>query len=117
MTAMVNQLVGSILLFHVLSLEIYIHLEGVFVDNAMELINMPPWSEERVQEFFELTIKQALSYGLTSIHDADTKLDHIHFFKKYVSYLFCCQSHLTYWNDRMAEEGKLPVDHLVIQMR
>ncbi|KAF9054163.1 amidohydrolase family-domain-containing protein [Panaeolus papilionaceus] len=63
---------------------------GVFVDNAMELINMPPWSEERVQEFFELTIKQALSYGLTSIHDADTKLDHIHFFKK------------------MAEQGKLP---------
>ncbi|PPQ73805.1 hypothetical protein CVT24_007257 [Panaeolus cyanescens] len=63
---------------------------GVFVDNAMELINMPPWSEEQVQEFFELTMKQALSYGLTSIHDADTKLDHIHFFKK------------------MAEQGNLP---------
>lgn len=42
-------------------------------------------------EFFETTIKEALSYGLTSIHDADTKPVHIDFFRK------------------QADAGKLPV--------
>ncbi|KIM41742.1 hypothetical protein M413DRAFT_444990 [Hebeloma cylindrosporum] len=63
---------------------------GIFVDNAMSLIPVPAWSESQVADFFEATIKEALSFGLTSIHDADTRLDHIEFFKK------------------MAEAGKLP---------
>ncbi|KAF8154107.1 amidohydrolase family-domain-containing protein [Crassisporium funariophilum] len=63
---------------------------GIFVDNAMNLIPIPVWTEKTISEFFDLTIKEALSYGLTSIHDADTKPHHIQFFQK------------------MADAGKLP---------
>ena len=48
----------------------------------MNLIPVPVWSESQVAGFFESTIKEALSFGLTSIHDADTRLEHIDFFKK-----------------------------------
>ncbi|EDR09659.1 uncharacterized protein LACBIDRAFT_318953 [Laccaria bicolor S238N-H82] len=63
---------------------------GIFVDNAMNLIPIPHWTERQISDFFDSTIKEALSRGLTSIHDADSKLDHLAFFKK------------------MAERGKLP---------
>lgn len=66
-------------------------LSGVFVDNAMNLIPIPSWSEKQITEFFDMTMKQALSFGLTSIHDADTKPAHIAFFQK------------------LADAGKLPV--------
>ncbi len=49
----------------------------------MDLIPIPPWSEEQISESFDLTIKQALSYGLTSIHDADMRMEHIDFVKRY----------------------------------
>ena len=55
---------------------------GIFVDNAANLISIPEWSEETISRYYEQTIKEALSYGLTSIHDADTKVDQIKFFKK-----------------------------------
>lgn len=55
---------------------------GIFVDNAANLIPTPEWSQETISRFYELTIKEALSYGLTSIHDADTKVNQIKFFKK-----------------------------------
>ena len=55
---------------------------GIFVDNAMNLIPTPEWSEETISRFYEVTIKEALSYGLTSIHDADTKVNQIKFYKK-----------------------------------
>ena len=55
---------------------------GIFVDNAMYLVPVPEWSEETMSRFFELTIKEAISYGLTSIHDADSKVNQIKFFKK-----------------------------------
>ncbi|KAF8966893.1 amidohydrolase family-domain-containing protein [Flammula alnicola] len=64
---------------------------GVFVDNAMSLIPIAPWSDTQISEFFDTTMKEALSYGLTSIHDADTKVDHITFFQK------------------LADAGKLPI--------
>lgn len=57
-------------------------IPGIFVDKAMSLIPVPAWSESQVASFFEPTIKEALSFGLTSIHDADTRLEHIEFFKK-----------------------------------
>ena len=60
----------------------FMWIPGIFVDNAMNLIPVPAWSESQVAGFFESTIKEALSFGLTSIHDADTKLEHIDFFKK-----------------------------------
>lgn len=55
---------------------------GIFVDNAANLIPIPEWSEETISRYYDLTIKEALSYGLTSIHDADTKVNQINFFKK-----------------------------------
>ena len=55
---------------------------GIFVDNAANLIPTPEWSEETISRYFEVTIKEALSYGLTSIHDADTRVPQIKFFKK-----------------------------------
>ncbi|KDR78374.1 hypothetical protein GALMADRAFT_1317728 [Galerina marginata CBS 339.88] len=64
---------------------------GIFVDNAMNLVPIPPWSEMQMSEFFDVTMKEALSYGLTSIHDADTNPDRIKFFRK------------------MADAGDLPI--------
>ncbi|KAF5314329.1 hypothetical protein D9619_011773 [Psilocybe cf. subviscida] len=64
---------------------------GIFVDNAMDLVPTPEWSDKQLSEFFELTMKQALSYGLTSIHDAMTQPGQVEFFKK------------------IAKEGKLPM--------
>ena len=55
---------------------------GIFIDNAVNLIPIPEWSEETISRFFEVTINEALSYGLTSIHDADTKVNQIKFLKK-----------------------------------
>ena len=53
------------------------------VDNAMLLIPKPPRSESQMQEYFDLAMKDALAYGLTSIHDADASPEMIHFIKKW----------------------------------
>uniref|UniRef100_A0A8H7XPQ0 Amidohydrolase 3 domain-containing protein n=1 Tax=Psilocybe cubensis TaxID=181762 RepID=A0A8H7XPQ0_PSICU len=55
---------------------------GIFVDHAMSLIPTPPWSDAQLTDFFDMTIKEALSYGLTSIHDAGSSPHQIEFFKK-----------------------------------
>jgi predicted amidohydrolase YtcJ len=62
--------------------------QGVFVDNAMSLISVPPWTERQLLEYFNTTMTEALSYGLTSIHDADSTPQAISFFKKYVNRQF-----------------------------
>ncbi|KJA17164.1 hypothetical protein HYPSUDRAFT_46693 [Hypholoma sublateritium FD-334 SS-4] len=90
---------------------------GVFVDNAMDLIPIPPWSEKQITEFFDMTMKQALSYGLTSIHDADTKPAHIAFFQKLADagklpnrlYLMGNNGSAEYWGDtlpKLVDYGK-----------
>jgi len=48
----------------------------------MNLIPNPPWSADRMSDFFETTMKDALMHGLTSIHDADATS--IAFYKKLV---------------------------------
>ncbi|KAF9460436.1 amidohydrolase family-domain-containing protein [Collybia nuda] len=63
---------------------------GIFVDNAMALIPVPAWNEERMAKFFDTTMKAALAHGLTSIHDASSPPEYISFYKK------------------KAEEGNLP---------
>ena len=40
------------------------------MDNAMGLIAQPPWSQSRMFELFVDTANDALSYGLTAVHDA-----------------------------------------------
>lgn len=62
-------------------------LKGVFVDNAMTLIPRPEWTDKQLAQFFDATMKSALSYGLTSIHDADSSPRMINFMKKYVVFL------------------------------
>jgi len=64
---------------------------GIMVDNAMTLIPKPPWSDRQMKEYFDLTMKDALAHGLTSIHDADSSPRVISFFK------------------RLSESGKLPI--------
>lgn len=49
----------------------------------MSLIPTPAWSEDLMSQFFDTTMKEALSHGLTSIHDADSRPDHIALFKKF----------------------------------
>jgi hypothetical protein len=55
---------------------------GVFVDNAMALVPIPPWTEAQVKDYFDRAMKDALQHGLTSIHDAATRPDVIKFFMK-----------------------------------
>lgn len=77
----------------------------------MNLIPIPHWTENQISDFFDTTIKETLSRGLTSIHDADSKLDHLAFFKKSVRTPF---SHRLFsYFSRMAERGKLPVSYLL----
>ena len=76
--------------------------KGIFVDNAMNLIPIPHWTENQISDFFDSTIKEALSRGLTSIHDADSKLHHLAFFKKSVqppsSHILCFLTFLGWRN-------------------
>ncbi|EGO20377.1 hypothetical protein SERLADRAFT_363652 [Serpula lacrymans var. lacrymans S7.9] len=57
---------------------------GIFVDNAMSLIRTPSWSESQMAEYFNRTVTDGLSYGLTSVHDAATEPEMIEFFTKQV---------------------------------
>jgi predicted amidohydrolase YtcJ len=58
--------------------------EGIFIDNAMQLVPIPPYSEAQMQEYFAVTMKHALEYGLTSIHDAESSPTSIAFYKRCV---------------------------------
>ncbi|KAJ8488240.1 hypothetical protein ONZ45_g14029 [Pleurotus djamor] len=64
---------------------------GVFVDNAMNLVPLPPYSEDDMKVYFETAMADALAHGLTSIHDAASPPAVIEFFK------------------RQAESGNLPI--------
>src|SRR6266851_905169 len=57
---------------------------GVFVDKAMDLINelKPTPTEAETVECFETTMRDALRFGLTSIHDAAAHLRDITFFQR-----------------------------------
>lgn len=63
-------------------LKVLTNEQGVFVDNAMELIPIPERTEDVTAKFFDIAMKDALSVGLTSIHDADSLPEEIRFFKK-----------------------------------
>lgn len=57
---------------------------GVFVDNAMDLIDKPMPTEAETLQWFETTMRDALRFGLTSIHDAASFPNDIAFFKRHV---------------------------------
>jgi predicted amidohydrolase YtcJ len=58
----------------------------VFVDNAMDLIDKfkPAPTEVETLQWFETTMRDALCFGLTSIHDAASFPNDIAFFKRHV---------------------------------
>jgi predicted amidohydrolase YtcJ len=59
---------------------------GVFVDTAMDLIDnlKPPPTEVETFENFEITMRDALCVGLTSIHDAASLPSDIAFYRRHV---------------------------------
>ena len=48
----------------------------------MFLVSLPSFSKEEISQYFDRTMRDALSVGLTSIHDAATELDAIEFYKE-----------------------------------
>ncbi|KAF7321560.1 Amidohydrolase 3 [Mycena kentingensis (nom. inval.)] len=58
---------------------------GIFIDNAMGLVPVPPPSPEQTLEFFNAAVGEALKYGLTSVHDAATEPASVAFFKQMAS--------------------------------
>ena len=55
---------------------------GIFVDNAMDLVRPPPWTDGQMVEYYHSAVSEALSHGLTSIHDAWSTPLVVRFLKK-----------------------------------
>ncbi|KIJ60432.1 hypothetical protein HYDPIDRAFT_189993 [Hydnomerulius pinastri MD-312] len=56
---------------------------GVFIDNAMALIPIPPPTKAQLLEYFDRAVRDAHAVGLTSIHDAATEPHMIEFYQQY----------------------------------
>lgn len=56
---------------------------GVLLDNAQDLIKQPDPAHDDLLRRFKLTMTHAMSYGLTSIHDAGLNPQSMDFFKKF----------------------------------
>ncbi|KAN0114100.1 Amidohydrolase family domain containing protein [Russula decolorans] len=54
---------------------------GVFLDNAQFLVNVPPPTYKDLEKHFQLVVNDAISHGLTSIHDAGFDPRSLEFFK------------------------------------
>ena len=52
------------------------------MDNAMQFVPEPLPSDEQIAEWTMSSIKEALSYGLTSVHDAMTANYTLEHFKR-----------------------------------
>ena len=48
----------------------------------MNLVPIPKWSAWQMRDYAERTVKDALSVGLTSIHDAATSLEEFELFRE-----------------------------------
>ncbi|OCF40205.1 amidohydrolase [Kwoniella heveanensis CBS 569] len=57
---------------------------GVFIDNAIDLVKaiQPPWSDEDKERYLNVMIQDALSKGLTGVHDAQMFLKDAPFWTK-----------------------------------
>ena len=57
---------------------------GVFLDNAQELVNAlrPEPTYEQLEKRFNLTVQDAITHGLTSIHDAGFDPISLRFFRR-----------------------------------
>lgn len=57
---------------------------GLLLDNAQELLKQPKPTQKDLQKRFMTTVRDAHSYGLTSIHDAGLDPSSLQFFKEEV---------------------------------
>ncbi|TFK48313.1 hypothetical protein OE88DRAFT_1635135 [Heliocybe sulcata] len=71
---------------------------GIFVDNAMSLVPSPPRSEAVMLEYFQRAMKDTLSVGLTSIHDAGNDARTVKFY------------------ETLAEQGNIPMRLYIMGM-
>ena len=55
---------------------------GVFVDNAILLVRSPPWTTEQMEGYFERAMADALSVGLTGVHDAFASIEFLEVFQR-----------------------------------
>lgn len=55
---------------------------GVLLDNAQDLVKRPVPTEQDLLKRFNITVNDALSYGLTSIHDAGFNPISLEFFRR-----------------------------------
>lgn len=54
----------------------------------MDLIQRPPWSNSRMLEYFSATAKDALTHGLTAVHDAGLSILPIELLQRLSTYLY-----------------------------
>lgn len=57
---------------------------GVLLDNAQFLVTIPPPTNKDLEKRFQLVVGDAISQGLTSIHDAGFDPRSLEFFKSWV---------------------------------
>jgi predicted amidohydrolase YtcJ len=57
------------------------NFQGVLLDNAQDLVKRPAPAEDDLHRRFAATVKDALSLGLTSIHDAGFSPVSLEYFK------------------------------------
>ncbi|KAF8335942.1 amidohydrolase 3 [Cantharellus anzutake] len=98
---------------------------GVFVDNAMALVEAikPEWNEEQMFEFLKTTVRDAVRFGLTSIHDASTYPFMIRFFRRMADqnllpirlYLMAHLDDSEYWGDKIHPIADHPSGNLAMR--
>jgi predicted amidohydrolase YtcJ len=57
-------------------------LSGLLIDNAQDLIKKPAPTDDDLMKLFNRTMQDAVSVGLTSIHDAGLDPMSLAFFKR-----------------------------------
>jgi hypothetical protein len=57
-------------------------LSGLLIDNAQDLIKKPALTDDDLMKLFNRTMQDAVSVGLTSIHDAGLDPMSLEFFKR-----------------------------------
>lgn len=76
----------------------------------MSLVHAPAWSFEKRSSYLETATRDALKYGLTSVHDAGATPDFIEVFQRcaHISLLYGYKLTIIL-NVSFADEGQLPV--------
>ncbi|KAF9260449.1 hypothetical protein L218DRAFT_907141 [Marasmius fiardii PR-910] len=82
---------------------------GIFVDKAATLVSTPEWTKGQLSEYFKATMNTALSFGLTSIHDAWISPQMQKFFIKYVTQTLKPNASQSTYATRQAEAGRIPI--------